>query len=259
MLDLIDTHTHLNAPQFDEDRAAVIQRARNTGVSQFICVGATSSSISTQKAVEIAEEYPFVYATAGVHPNDAAEPYDFDLIIRLASHPKVVAIGETGLDFYRDHATPEVQEELFRRHIELAFAVNKPLIIHSRSAGERCIAVLEEMHAERVGGVFHCFAENEVFAERLRRINFLVSVPGNITFKNAGEFRRVITAVPLDQIMVETDAPYLSPEPHRGKRCETAFMVETARKVAELKSVSLEEIAAVTSANARRLFRLPTP
>jgi TatD DNase family protein len=174
----------------------------------------------------------------------------------LAIHPRVVAIGETGLDFFRDRAPRDAQEAWFRGHIELALELKKPIIIHSRDAGKECLQILQEMGASKVGGVFHCFSEDAAFAEKLRDINFLISIPGNVTFKKAEAMRQAVAGTPISQIMVETDAPYLSPEPNRGKRCESAFMVETARCIAKVKGIELEEVAAVTTQNALRLFKL---
>jgi TatD DNase family protein len=189
-----------------------------------------------------------------VHPHCAGSSYDIDELRRLASHPKVVGIGETGLDFYRDWAPVDRQYETFKAQITLAKEIQKPLVIHSRSAGEESIKVLMENNAADVGGVFHCFAENAAFAARLSEIGFYVSFPGQITFKKADDVREVCRGIPLERILVETDAPFLAPEPHRGKRCEPSFVVDTARKLAEIKGVSLEELAAITTQNALRLF-----
>ena len=254
MLTFIDTHTHLSSNAFDEDRAAVVDRASAAGVTTLIDIGSGYGLDSAARSVKVAGEFANVYSTVGLHPNDAACRFDISFLLALARHPKVVAIGETGLDFYRDKADKSEQEAWFRAQIELAKECEKPLVVHSRSAGADCLRVMEEEGARDVGGVFHCYAEDAEFAKKLVDLNFLISVPGIITFKNAGFLRSVLEQVPLSQIMLETDAPFLAPEPNRGKRCESAFMVETAKKLAEVKKVSLAEVAEVTSGNARRVF-----
>lgn len=253
-MELVDSHTHLDSKEFDADRDAVIERARAAGVTRLITVGASKGFDSASNAIRLAEQHPFIWATAGIHPHDAATPLDKDRLRALLAHPRVVAVGETGLDFYRDWSPVDAQRTWFQAQIELALEVKKPLIIHSRQAGEECLATLEKHGAAAVGGVFHCYAEDEKFAERLAKINFLVSFPGTLTFKKADELRRIAEHIPLDQIMIETDAPYMAPEPHRGKRCESAFVLETARALAAVKDLTLEEVAERTSANAERLF-----
>jgi TatD DNase family protein len=239
---------------FDSDRDASVERALLAGVTRMITIGTGSGIKGAHNAIQLAERYESVWATVGVHPHCAGSEYDIDELRRLAKHPKVVGIGETGLDFYRDWAPVDRQYETFKAQIALAKEVKKPLVIHSRNAGEECIKVLVDKNAADVGGVFHCFAETAAFAARLSEIGFYVSFPGQVTFKKANDVREVCRHVPLERILVETDAPFLAPEPHRGKRCEPSFVVDTARKLAEIKGVSLEEIAAVTTHNALRLF-----
>jgi len=253
-LGLTDSHTHLDSKEFDEDREACISRALEAGVSRILTVGAGRGLDSAYKAIELSERYPFIWCSTGVHPHDAAHDIDRDELSRLAAHPRVVAIGETGLDFFKEWSPVDRQREMFEVQIALAVAVNKPLIIHSRDAGAECLDTLRRLGADKVGGVFHCYAEDHLFAAQLREINFLVSFPGLLTFKKTEEIRIICKQIPLEQMMVETDAPYMAPEPHRGKRCEPAFVVETARRLATLKEKSLEEIAEVTTANALRLF-----
>ena len=251
-----DSHTHLDSKEFDTDRDEVVARAHEAGVTRLITIGASDGLTSARTVTGLTEKYSGVWASVGVHPQDASIPLDVAPLRELASHPKVVAIGETGLDFFKEWSPRESQFLWFRAQVELALSVKKPIVIHSRNAGEECIKLLEEMGAKEVGGVFHCFAENEHFAARLAKINFLVSFPGTLTFKKAENVRAVAKAVPLSQIMIETDAPYMAPEPNRGKRCESAFVVETAKTLAKIKELSVEEIAAITSANATRLFKL---
>jgi len=255
----VDTHTHLSAPDFDLDRAEVVSRAVASGIRYLITIGSGYGPSSATQAVHCAHLFPNVYAAVGLHPNDASADFKPSTLEELARDSKVVAIGETGLDFYRDHAARDLQEKWFRAQVELALGLRKPLVVHCRKAEAECLRILEELGAGAIGGVFHCYSEDEAFAAKLFSINFLVSIPGSITFKKADRFRRIVAALPLEQIMLETDAPFLAPEPHRGKRCESGFMVETAKKVADIKKVSLEELALTTTANAIKLFNLPVP
>jgi TatD DNase family protein len=220
----------------------------------MLTIGTGNGLDGAERALALAEAYPFVWASAGVHPHNAGDEIDPILFEKLARHPKVVAIGETGLDFYREWAPVDKQYERFATQIELAKQVKKPLIIHSRCAGEESIKMLGDHNAHEVGGVFHCFAENAAFAGRLWEMGFYVSFPGLLTFKKAQEVREICAAIPLEQILIETDAPFLAPEPHRGKRCEPAFIVQTAKRLAEIRGLSLEEVAAITTANTLKLF-----
>lgn len=254
--ELIDTHCHLDSEPFSEDRDACIARAVSAGVTRMITIGTGAGLAGASRAIGIAEKFPIVWATVGVHPHNAADDFELETLEKLAQHPKVVAIGETGLDFFRDWAPKDKQYATFIAQIEVARRVRKPLVIHSRDAGEEALRILTEHGAADVGGVFHCFSEDATFAKRLRDINFRVSFPGQITFKKADAVREICKAIPLEQILIETDSPFLSPEPHRGKRCEPAFVVETARRIAAIKGLSLEELAAITTSNARSLFTL---
>jgi TatD DNase family protein len=255
-MDITDSHTHLDSAEFDGDREAVIERARAAGVTRMLTIGTGKGLEGSGRAIALAERYPFIWASAGVHPHDAGCDIDMSLFEERARHPKVVAIGETGLDFYRDWSPVNKQYDRFEAQVELAKLVKKPLIVHSRQAGEQSFALLKERNARDVGGVFHCFAENAEFASRLWEIGFYVSFPGLLTFKKAQEVRDICKAIPLEQILIETDAPFLAPEPHRGKRCEPAFVAATARRLAEIKGLSVEEVAAITTANTLKLFPL---
>lgn len=255
-MEITDSHTHLDSAEFASDQAACIERAHAAGVTRMLTIGTGEGLTGATRAIALAEKYPSIWASAGVHPHDAAHDVDPKTFEKLASHPKVVAIGETGLDFYRDWAPKDKQHERFEMQIALAKKVKKPLIIHSRQAGDECLRLLREGNAQEVGGVFHCFAEGADFAEQLRAMGFYVSFPGLLTFKKAEEVRKTCAAIPIEQILVETDAPFLAPEPHRGKRCEPSFVVETARRLAAIKGLSLEEVAAITTANALKLFCL---
>jgi len=253
-IELIDSHCHLDMEPFDGDRDDCIARASKAGVTKLITIGTGSGLHGARRAIALAEKYPNVWASVGIHPHSSGEAFDRAELETLARHPKVVAIGETGLDFFRDWAPVDKQRAVFREQIALARLVSKPLIIHCREAGQECLQTLLEHKAADVGGVFHCFSEDAVFAKKLRTIGFLVSFPGQITFKNAGLVRDTCRDIPLEQMLVETDSPFLAPEPQRGKRCEPAFVVHTAHKIAEVKGLSFEEVAAITTRNTLTLF-----
>lgn len=255
-IELIDTHAHLHADDFDDDRELVLQRALDSGVKKIIIIGSSQGWESAEQALALIRKYNFLWAAVGIHPNSAETPLDGEKLRALAGQPKVVAIGESGLDYFRHPETSELQRAWLVEHIAVAKELKKPIIIHSREAGEDCLKILEDQAASEVGGVFHCFAENADFAKRLASINFLVSFPGIATFKTADSVRQTISAIPLEQILLETDSPYLAPVPYRGKRCESAFIIETAKVIAQIKDVSLEELAKITSANAEKLFHL---
>ena len=252
---LIDTHCHLDMEHFSEDQDAVITRALENGVRYMVTIGTGGGLSGARNAIALAEKHDCIYASVGVHPHDADSETDMQELAHLAHHPKVVAIGETGLDFYRDWSPVEKQREIFSAQIKIAQSVNKPLIIHSRDAGQECLDILQQHNASTVGGVFHCFSENAEFAANLVKVGFYVSFPGQITFKKAQLVRDTCKAIPLEQILVETDSPFLAPEPHRGKRCEPAFVVHTAKRLAEEKEISLDELAKITTHNARTLFK----
>lgn len=253
-IEIIDTHCHLDSAPFDPDRDEVLKRAAAAGVTRLITIGTGEGLAGASRAIQLAERYSMVWATVGVHPHNADTSFDISCIETLARHDKVVAIGEIGLDFFRDWAPVDAQHAVFEAQIEIARRVKKPLIIHSREAGNEVLETLIRLNARDVGGVVHCFSEDATFAAQLREINFRVSFPGQLTFKKAHEVRQVCKAVPLEQILVETDAPYLAPEPYRGKRCEPAYVLETTKMVAQVKDLPLEEVAAATTKNALQLF-----
>ncbi len=254
-LDLIDSHAHLDVSAFESDLDDVINRAREAGVRRILTIGAGGGPNSAERAVALAHRYPNIWASVGIHPHDADQAFDLDRLRALAGDDRVVAIGETGLDFYRRWSDFDNQRRCFIQQISLAKEVGKPLIIHSRDAGEECFEILVKQKAEEVGGVFHCFSESAEFASRLLEINFMVSFPGTITFKKAFQLREVVRQIPLTQILVETDAPYMAPEPHRGKRCESSWVKLTADKLAEIKKIPLEECARILTENTKRLFK----
>lgn len=260
----IDSHAHLDVPNYDADRAEVIARAQAAGVELMLEIaGSDIGKGSLPNGLRLAEEHPFIYAAVGLHPHEASL-YDESLEAQLmtaAQHPKVIGWGEIGLDYHYDHSPREVQRHVFARQLELARQVQLPAIIHTREAEDDTLAILREHWAQsggaEIGGIIHCFTSTQALADAALAMGFSISFSGVVTFKAAEELRAVARNVPLDRLLIETDCPFLAPVPHRGKRNEPAFVVETARKLAELKGVSVAEIAQVTTANFKRLFKLP--
>ncbi len=252
---LIDTHAHLDNQPFAADLDQVIARAGDQGVATILTVGCDLAS--SRRSVELARAYPQVYAAVGIHPHDAPQADEAGLQqLRdlVASEPKVVAVGETGLDFYRDRAPRDIQRRSFRAQIRLARALGKPLIVHDRDAHDEIVAILEEEQAGEVGGVIHCFSGDVAMARACLDLGFYISFPGTITYPKNEALREVVRAVPVDRLLVETDCPYLSPQKHRGKRNEPAFVRLTAEKMAEIKGLSLQDVARITTLNACNLF-----
>jgi TatD DNase family protein len=251
---LFDTHAHLNAIQYNDDLQEVIDRALEEGVSNVVVVGFDRPTIS--RAIELAEQYPFIYAAVGWHPVDAIDMTEEDLqmIEQLAAHPKVVALGEMGLDYYWDKSPKEVQKEVFRKQIALAKKVKLPIIIHNREATADIIEILKEENAAEVGGIMHCFTGSVEVAKQCIDMNFYISFGGPVTFKNAKKPKEVAKEIPLEHLLIETDCPYLTPHPFRGKRNEPSYVKYVAEAIAELKGVSFEEVAQKTSDNAKKLF-----
>ena len=255
---LIDTHCHLDAGYFGEGADAVIERARAEGVIGFVAVGVGRDLEPARSAVALAARRPDVWATVGVHPHDAASLDDagFAELEALAGAPRVVAVGEIGLDYHYLRSPKEAQQAVFRRFIALARAVKKPIVIHTREAAADTLAILEEEGAREVGGVIHCFSEDRPFAERALALGFDLSFSGIVTFKTAVAIKEVAAWAPGDRVLVETDSPYLAPVPFRGKKCEPMHVVHTARHVAALRGEELDAFAARTTENARRRLLL---
>ncbi|MGZ9030301.1 MAG: TatD family hydrolase [Burkholderiaceae bacterium] len=251
----VDSHCHLSFPELTEDLPGVLSRMREARVVTALNVCTTLPEFSAVMAV--AEREPDIYASVGVHPDytETAEP-TVEQLVDLATHPKVVAIGETGLDYFRLTEPLEWQRERFRVHIRAARAAHKPLIIHTRAAAEDTLRLMREEGAEQAGGVMHCFTESLAVAQAALAMGFHISFSGIVTFKNARELQAVAQAVPLDRMLIETDAPYLAPVPMRGRRNEPAFVPHVCAKVAELHGVENEVVAARTSENFRRLFKV---
>ncbi|MGE6632335.1 TatD family hydrolase [Bacillus sp. NPDC077027] len=253
---LFDTHAHLNAEQYKEDLEQVIQRAQEEQVEKIVVVGFDRPTIN--RAMELIEEYDFLYAAIGWHPVDAIDMTDEDLawIKELSAHEKVVAIGEMGLDYYWDKSPKEVQKDVFRRQIALAKEVNLPIIIHNREATEDVVTILKEEGAAEVGGIMHCFTGSLEVAKECMKMNFYISFGGPVTFKNAKKPKEVVKEIPRDRLLIETDCPYLSPTPFRGKRNEPSYVKYIAEQIAELREISFEELAELTTENAKKVFRI---
>lgn len=252
---LIDTHCHLDFADFASDRDAVVSRARAAGVEKMISISTKVDQFAAIAA--IADTYPDIYCTIGDHPDHVLEApgTSLDRLVEASQHPKCVGIGEAGLDYHHDHAPRPLAERIFRTHIGAARASGLPLVIHSRQADEDMAAILcDEMGKGRFTAVMHCFTSSPALAQTALALGLYISFSGVLTFKNAEELRQIAKFTPMDRILVETDAPFLAPVPHRGKRNEPAFVADTARVLADVKGVSLREIGAVTSANALRLF-----
>lgn len=250
---LIDTHCHLDPEYFPEGADETLARARSAGVTGFVCIGVGSLE-QTQAALALAQRRADVWATVGVHPHDAAS-CDAALeaeLLRSAAEPRVVAIGEIGLDFHYNHSPREQQAAVFRRFIGVARELKKPIVIHTRNAPAETLQILSDEKASDVGGIIHCFSENKAFAQRALDLGFDLSFSGIVTFKRATDIQEVAAWAPVDRILVETDSPYLAPVPLRGKRCEPAYVLHTARFVANLRGMALEELAQLTSQNAAR-------
>jgi TatD DNase family protein len=251
---MIDTHCHLDMKEFDADRDAVIRRARDAGFEALITVG--SDLEGTIRAMEIAKEYDFVHASIGIHPHDAKDFTEktYSDLLKWSKKEKVVAIGETGLDYHYNHSPREVQREVFRQHLLLAREAGLPVIVHSREAREDTIRILRESGVNN--GVFHCFSGDIGMAEEAMGMGFYISLAGPVTFNKAAQLKEVARIVPDDYLLAETDAPYLSPVPFRGKRNEPAYMEHTLRHIAALREISFDDAARITTLNAKRLFRI---
>ena len=251
---LFDTHVHVNAEQFNEDLEDVIDRAKEAGVDNMVVVGFDRPTII--RAMELIETYDFMYAAIGWHPVDAIDMTEDDLqwIEELSNHPKVVAIGEMGLDYHWDKSPKDVQMEVFRKQIRLAKKVGLPIIIHNREATADIVNILKEEEASRVGGIMHCFSGSAETALECINMNFYISLGGPVTFKNAKKPKEVAAAVPLDRLLIETDCPYLAPHPYRGKRNEPSYVKLVAEQIAEIKQLTFEEVSQATTENAKKLF-----
>lgn len=254
----IDSHAHIDGPEFDADREEVMKRARDASVSTILNVGTGDPhSGALERAVELAEQHEGIYTAVGTHPHDA-KLYDDkaeEKIKGLIKSPRVVAWGEIGLDFHYDHSPRDVQREVFRRQLRAAREHSLPVIVHTRQAEEDTVGILRsEWAGSKLAGVMHCFSGSARLAERCLELGFMISFSGIVTFKKAEELRAIALDVPIQRLLIETDCPYLAPVPYRGKRNEPAYLVEVARCLAELRGISLEELARITSETFRAVF-----
>jgi TatD DNase family protein len=253
---LIDSHAHLEMPDFKKDLEAVIQRAKESGVEYIFTVGTEKKD--WKRAVEIADSHPSIYVILGVHPHNAKEIDDqtYPTLKKLCRNGKVKAYGEIGLDFFRNLSPRDIQLKRFREQIGLAKELDLPIVIHDREAHRETLEILKSEKAEESGGIIHCFSGDYEMAKACMDMGFYISIPGSITFKNAEGSREIVERIPLESLLVETDAPFLTPEPFRGKRNEPSYVRYTAQKVAEIKKVSFEKVAEITTQNALRVYRL---
>jgi TatD DNase family protein len=261
----VDSHAHLDGKQFDSDREQVIARAREAGVQTIVAIGNGDGPEQVDCGIELAERYDFIYATLGIHPHEArlADEAAYQNMERLARHPKVIAWGEIGLDYFYDHSLRDVQKEVFIRQMELAAVAKLPIVIHCRpsdgseNAWDDCLGLMQEHWAAKgLGGILHCFTGNLSQAKRALDMGFMISFAGNLTFPKAQQIRDAAIEIPLERVLIETDSPYLAPVPHRGKRNEPAFVKETARKLGELRGLTAEDIGEQTTSNFYKFFKL---
>lgn len=253
---IFETHAHYDDERFNEDREELLCSMKEKGIHPIINVGASIES--TKATIELANKYDFVYAAVGVHPSDieGLNEETFQWLREQSSKDKVVAIGEIGLDYYWDKES-DVQEQQrmwFKRQMELAREAKLPVIIHSRDAAEDTMKVMREVHAEEIPGVIHCYSYSKEMALEFIKMGYYIGVGGVVTFKNAKKLKETVEAIPMDRILLETDCPYMAPEPHRGERNDSSYIPHIVEKIAELKGVSVEEVERVTEANARKLF-----
>lgn len=253
---LFDTHMHLNAKQYKEDRDEVIKRAFNEGITHMTIVGFDDETIPL--AIEIAEEYESIYAAVGWHPVDAIyfNKEKLDWLEELTKHPKVVALGEMGLDYHWDTSPKDIQKEVFKAQINLAKKVKLPIIIHNRESSEDVKRILIQEHAKEVGGILHCYSSPIEDIKDYIEMNFYISLAGPVTFKNAPEVREIAKIIPLDRLLIETDSPYLTPHPYRGKRNEPAYLRYIAEEISKVRGISLEKLAEITTKNAKKVFNI---
>lgn len=251
---IIDTHAHLDGSQFNQDREETIARAFENGISHILNIGCELES--SRAGIALAERYPQIYAAVGFHPHDATD-VDSDSLTELEEllgHPKVVALGEIGLDYFRDHSPRDIQRSAFRKQLQLARKTQKPIIIHDRDAHDEVMEIMMDEKASEVGGVLHCFSGNLDMAHKCLDLGFHLSFPGQVTYPKNEELREIVKAVPVERMLLETDCPYLAPQKFRGKRNEPAYVRLTAEKIAEVKQISFEELARITTDNCQRLF-----
>jgi len=261
-MELVDSHAHIDFPQFADDREAMLERARVAGVSALLAIGTGPGPEKLDSALPYADQYDWIYASIGIHPHEAKQVTSQHLeeLTKLAKHPKVIAWGEIGLDYYYDHSPRDIQHRVFRDQMALARDAKLPIIIHCRDAWADCLALIEEVwRPTGIGGILHCFTGTIDEARRGLDAGFMISFAGNATYPKTQNIRDVAKEVPLERILIETDSPFLAPQPYRGKRNEPAYVAEVARTLANVRNLSPEELAASTSANFQRFFHLVRP
>ena len=254
---LIDSHCHLDMRDFDKDREAVVRRARKDGIVHMISIGTDVGS--SRSAIDLARKYDFISATVGCHPHDADECSSLDLeqLASMAAEREVVAWGEIGLDYYRNYSEKENQRKIFQTQLELAQRAELPVVVHDRDAHKEVYAILEKMGKGERKGIIHCFSGDRDLAEAFIALGYYISIPGTVTYKNAGQIKEVAATIPLDRMLVETDAPFLAPVPRRGKRNEPSYVVHTVREIAKLRDIPFKTVAERTTRNAKIIFGLP--
>lgn len=261
----IDSHAHLEGKQFTNDREQVIARAREAGLANIVAIGNGDGPPNFDCGIQLAEKYEFIYATIGIHPHEArlADQAAYDRMAKLARHPKIIAWGEIGLDYFYDHSPRDVQKHVFTRQMELAASAKLPIVIHCRpsdnsnNAWDDCLQLIKNHWNDTgLGGILHCFTGSWAEALRALDMGFMISFAGNITFPKAQQIRDAALQVPLDRMLIETDSPYLAPVPHRGTRNEPAFVKDTARKLGELRGLTMEQVGEITSRNFYRFFKM---
>lgn len=254
MTKIFESHAHYDDEAFDQDREELLGKMQQQGIEYIINIGANIDSSKT--TVDLTEKYPFLYGAVGVHPSDTAELDEQKIgwLKLQCKRPKIVAVGEIGLDYYWDEPERPVQRKWFCRQLELAREVKLPVVIHSRDAAKDTLTIMKEMHAEEIGGVIHCFSYSKEMAEEYLKLGFYIGVGGVVTFNNAKKLKEAVEFLPMDKILLETDSPYLSPVPNRGKRNSSLNLPYIARQIAELKGISYEQVVEITNRNARKLF-----
>jgi TatD DNase family protein len=258
-MDLIDSHAHIDFPQFAEDREAMLERARAAGVRTLLAIGSGPGPEKLDAAIPFAEQHDWIYATVGTHPHEAKKltSAHLDQLATLAQHPRVIAYGEIGLDYFYDHSPREVQQRVFREQMDVAAKAKLPIVIHCRDAWSDCLDMLENNWRQTgLAGILHCFTSTLEDAKRGLDMGFLISFAGNSTYPKAQNLRDVAKALPLENLLIETDAPFLAPQPYRGKRNEPAYVGEVAKALASVRNLAADEVASATAENFRRFFRL---
>jgi TatD DNase family protein len=252
-----DTHAHLDDPRFQPDRAQVIQNAKDAGLELVVNIGCGVES--ARSTIRLTEQYDWIYGTVGIHPHEAktVDEEVYFALKDLAKKPKVVAVGEIGLDFHYDYSPREVQAEVFRLQIGMARELGLPVVIHDREAHQLTLDILDETRAWDLGGIIHCYSGSWQMAKQIIKKGYYIAVGGVLTFSSAAKLKEVVREIPMDKLLIETDCPYLAPAPYRGKRNEPAYVVKTAEAVAEIKGLPLEEVGRITAENGRKAYRIP--